>query len=267
MTVSQALGRVFQPAREDAIEFLRRDHAWSAYPLSYLDPLGTMDGPQVDLWASEREGRLTGLVALVQLPKLVSLFASGESEGLAQVAAEVTLPTSGVFSCKAEALRGLEASIQVTTAYQMTRMRVGGASFRPRLQAQAQRLDVSHLEAVKRIYGMWTDVNQLPSQLSAGIYYGVWEGRELVAIAGTHCASSRHGVGAIGNVLTQGAYRGRGLASTTTSAVAAELFRQGCRDVVLNVRNGNDAARATYLKLGFHEHCQFVEGVFHTRRP
>lgn len=267
MTVSQALGRVFQPAREDAIEFLRRDHAWAAYPLSYLDPLGDVAGPPVELWGSEREGRLNGLLVLVQLPRLVSLFATGDPDGLAQVAAEVPLPLSGVFSCKAEALRALERSIQVTTAYQMTRMRVGEPGFRPRLLARPERLDVRDLEAVKRIYGMWTDVNQLPGQLSAGIYYGVWEGRDLVAIAGTHCASSRHGVGAIGNVLTQSAYRGRGLASTTTSAVAAELFRAGCRDVVLNVRNGNDAARATYLKLGFHEHTQFVEGVFHTRRP
>ncbi|MDQ6747948.1 MAG: GNAT family N-acetyltransferase, partial [Candidatus Dormibacteraeota bacterium] len=101
---------------------------------------------------------------------------------------------------------------------------------------------------------MWTDSHQLPGQLSQGIYHGVFAGKELVAAAGTHALSLEHGVGAIGNVLTHASHRGKGLASTTTTSVAEELFARGCEEVVLNVRQGNDIALDTYHKLGFRDH-------------
>ena len=127
------------------------------------------------------------------------------------------------------------------------------------------RLGIDDLDAVKRIYGMWTDSHQLPGQLTRGIYFGVYSGQDLVAVAGTHAVSPTFGVGAIGNVLTHISHRNRGLASTTTTAVAEELIRLGCDEIVLNVRQGNDAALATYRNLGFSEHCTFIEGVFHSR--
>jgi predicted GNAT family acetyltransferase len=147
----------------------------------------------------------------------------------------------------------------------MRRLRVDANSLRPRRDVAVSRLGIDDLDAVARLYGMWTDNHQLPAQLTRGVYFGVYQGPELVAVAGTHAVSPTYGVGAIGNVLTHISHRNRGLASTTTTAVAEELLRMGCREVVLNVRQGNDVARATYLNLGFTEHCTFVEGVFHTR--
>ena len=111
---------------------------------------------------------------------------------------------------------------------------------------------------------MWTDSQQLPGQLDRGVYYGVSEGGRLVAVAGTHCLAAHSGVGAVGNVLTHAAHRGRGYGATTTTAVTQELFRMGCEEVVLNVRQNNHGARRLYERLGFREHCTFVEGVFHT---
>src|SRR5258708_5402644 len=145
----------------------------------------------------------------------------------------------------------------------MTRMRLD--RFRPRRAAPVRRLGLPELESVKRLYGMWTDQNQLPAQLSQGVYYGVYAGSELVSVAGTHCVSSRYGGAAIGNVLTHISYRNRGLAATTTSAVVEELQRLGCDELVLNVRDGNDSARAAYQRLGFTPHCEFIEGVFPSR--
>jgi predicted GNAT family acetyltransferase len=97
------------------------------------------------------------------------------------------------------------------------------------------------------------------------VYYGVFAGGDLIAAAGTHALSVEHRVGAVGNVLTHIAHRGRGLASTTTTAVTEELFARGCEQVVLNVRQGNDIALDAYRKLGYRDYCTFIEGVFRKR--
>jgi ribosomal protein S18 acetylase RimI-like enzyme len=263
MAVSGSAIRVTQPGREAALSYLRRDPVWAAYPLGYLDD---DSGVAVDLWASEREGATTSLLALAHLPRLVSFFAVGDPEGISAVMAEVpSPPASGVFSAQLDTMRGLERHINVTTAYHMSRMRLDPRRFQPVAGTEVQRLGLDHLEDVKRLYGMWTDQNQLPSQLSTGVYFGVFANGELVSVAGTHCVSRQHRVAAIGNVLTHSGHRNRGLAKTTTSAVAGELLAMGIERVVLNVRHGNDAAWATYKGLGFDDHCEFLEGVFPSR--
>jgi ribosomal protein S18 acetylase RimI-like enzyme len=263
MTLSETSPAVSSPGPHEAASFLLRDRTWGAYPLGYLDP---SSGILNQVWTTEEGGETNSLVMLAQLPQLVSIYASGAAPGIERLLGALPgPPASGVFSVRAEALHGLERHFHVSTSYQMRRMRADGRSLRPRHDVDVVRLGIDDLEAVKRIYGMWTDSHQLPGQLTRGIYYGVYRGRELVAIAGTHCVSPMYGVGAIGNVLTHAHHRNRGLASTTTSAVAEELLRLGCDEIVLNVRHGNDAAMATYRRLGFADHCTFMEGVFHAR--
>jgi GNAT superfamily N-acetyltransferase len=262
MTLSEAI-RVGTPDRERALEFLLRDRTWSAYPIGYLDPAS---GIEVDLQAAVGEGGLEGLVVFAHLPNLLNIFATGTPAAVSQVLADMPrLPASGVFSAQAEVLDSMERHLQVTTAYRMRRMRLRRPELRPRQEGAPVRLSVDHLEQVRRLYGLWTDSHQLPGQLSTGVYYGVFDRLDLIAAAGTHALSPQHGVGAIGNVLTHAAYRGRGYASATTTAVALELFDRGCAEVVLNVRLGNDIASETYRKLGFSDHCTFIEGVFHRR--
>src|ERR1700730_7712768 len=263
MTLFQADSIVLNPAREDAIEYLMRDRPWSAYALGYLDPAA---GVTTNLVATERHGRIESVLLLANRPQLVSVYASGDPDGIGSMLAGLPgMPASGVFSIRGEALYEFEHRLNVSTAYQMHRMLICRGELRPRPLAGLVRLGLDDLEPVKRLYGMWTDSHQLPSQLSGGIYYGVYKRDELVAIAGTHCVSREFKVGAIGNVLTHSNHRNRGLASATTTAVAEELFRLGCEEVVLNVRQGNEVAYHTYAQLGFHDHCSFIEGVFHSR--
>lgn len=47
------------------------------------------------------------------------------------------------------------------------------------------------------------------------------------------------------------AARGRGLASALIAALAADARRRGCRQLSLEVRTDNSAARSLYEKLGF----------------
>jgi GNAT superfamily N-acetyltransferase len=263
MTLSDTSPAISTPGPHEAIRFLLRDRIWSAYPLGYLDPSSDI---QSQIWISGETGATSSLVMLSQLPQLVSIFASGDRLGISRLLGDLpAAPASGVFSVMAGTLETLERHFYITTAYSMRRMRIAAQDFRPRRTATVSRLGIDDLDAVKRIYGMWTDNHQLPSQLARGIYFGVYHGAELIAIAGTHCISKRYGVGAIGNVLTNSGYRNQGLASTTTTAVAEELFAMGCEEVILKVRQGNDMAYALYQSLGFTNHCSFVEGVFHAR--
>ena len=263
MTLSEVAPGVGEVEPESAAAFLLRDRAWGAYPLGYLDPASMV---KTHAWSGVREGGRESLLVIAQLPQLLSVFATGDPLGVEAILASLpAIPASGVFSARAECLEAMERYLHVSTASSMRRMRVDRQAFRPRARADAVRLDIAHLEQVQRLYGMWTDAHQLPSQLSLGVYYGIYGEGGLIAIAGTHCHSAKHGVGAVGNVLTHSFHRGRGLAGATTTAVTEELFRMGCEEVVLNVRNGNDAAMAAYTRLGFTQHCTFVEGIFHAR--
>ena len=51
----------------------------------------------------------------------------------------------------------------------------------------------------------------MPELLDTGLYGGIREDGELVAVAGVHVLSERHGVAAIGNVFTHPDHRRRGL--------------------------------------------------------
>ena len=99
-----------------------------------------------------------------------------------------------------------------------------------------------------------------PTQLEGGCFFGVWEGSQLTAMAGTHVVSSQARVAAIGNVYTRADRRGLGLARRTTGAVAAELLQLGIETIVLNVAMDNAPALSAYRALGFMPFCGYYEG-------
>jgi ribosomal protein S18 acetylase RimI-like enzyme len=262
MTLFSTAVAVRTPGRDEAVEFLMRDRAWSAYALGYLDGAS---GVRTSPVASASPTGITSVVVQAQLPQLLSIVGIGDPEGIGRAVESLSSPPStGVFSVRGEALSAFERRFNVSSAYQMRRMRLEPSQLEPRPGPKAVRLGLDDLEPVKRLYGMWTDAHQLPGQLSRGIYFGIYAGDDLVSVAGTHVVSTEFGVGAIGNVLTHVDYRGRGLASATTTAVASALAEAGCSEIVLNVRQGNDIAYRVYRGLGFQDHCSFIEGVFHS---
>jgi len=82
----------------------------------------------------------------------------------------------------------------------------------------------------------------------------------LVAVAENGIRSAEEGIAVIQGVYVEPAWRGRGLARAATAALTARLFRAGARDVVLDVRAENEAARAAYERLGYRDHVRFLGG-------
>ncbi|HEY2018412.1 MAG TPA: GNAT family N-acetyltransferase [Bryobacteraceae bacterium] len=100
----------------------------------------------------------------------------------------------------------------------------------------------------------------LPECLATGHYYGVRENGRLVAIAGTHLASPRYNIAALGTVFTHPAHRGKGLAAVCSSHVLSSIGRAGIRRVVLNVEDQKDGARRVYERLSFRTACTYLDG-------
>lgn len=127
-----------------------------------------------------------------------------------------------------------------------------------------KRLAANDLFQLKRLYADGEQAGESPdffydSMVSDGVFYGVFEGNELVAAAGTHLVARDEGAAAIGNVYTRRDRRGRGYSRAATSAVLQEL--KDLPTIGLNVRADNTSAVRVYQSLGFVRHCEFVEAV------
>ncbi len=137
------------------------------------------------------------------------------------------------------------------------RMSVSAESFRP-ATGPAQRLhraDIGAVNALQRSdgFGFYP-----ASVLDQGVYYGVYDDRRLVAMAGTHVVAPSQGLALVGNVMTHPRYRGQGFGSIATSAVTAELLKT-CPDVLLTVDARNEIAIRLYERLGYREECRLIE--------
>jgi len=127
-------------------------------------------------------------------------------------------------------------------------------------------LGPADLEAVRRLYADGEASGEapdwfLPEMLAQGVYYGVREAGEVVAIAGAHVVTPREGVGCLGNIYTRRDRRGRGLSTRVTSAVTAQLLGMKLQTIALNVREDNGPAIRVYERLGFQRYCGYVEAV------
>lgn len=131
-------------------------------------------------------------------------------------------------------------------------------------RAAATRLGPHDVPALQRLYadGEATDESPdffFPSMVTDGVFFGIYEGTELVAAAGTHLLSREEQVAAVGNIYTRRDRRKRGFGRAVTLAVVEAL--NGIGTIGLSVRADNDSALRLYESLGFVRHCQFYEAV------
>jgi RimJ/RimL family protein N-acetyltransferase len=146
----------------------------------------------------------------------------------------------------------------------MLRMQLAPEAFVPPAgHPEVRRLTMADADELNRLYED-EGTRHLGSQIVEGIYFGAFHRQRLVSAAGTHIYSRREGVGVIGNVYTHPDFRGHGLGTAVTAAVAANLL-EACDLIVLNVDPANRTARHIYEQLGFQDAGRLVEAMA-TRR-
>jgi RimJ/RimL family protein N-acetyltransferase len=168
-------------------------------------------------------------------------------------------------TCEPEHVDRLLESHNLWRPQTMLRMRLERANFRPPPLTGARRLIAADAADLNELYAIEGDgLHYSGRQVEQGIYFGAHVRGRLVSAAGTHIHSYKEGVGVIGNVFTHPDFRGHGLGTVVTAAVAQSLLT-ACRLVVLNVDPANRTARHIYEQIGFAEAGRLVEAMA-TRR-
>jgi len=253
--------RIVDLRSDDAITaVLEQDRVWAAYALCDLEPPHRAYARYVGVI---RDGHATAVLLLYAPPGFTSLSAYGNAVDAATLFARAPrLPATAVFLSCRDALPALATRYRIDKEWTMLRFAVMPATLRPshHLDVDVRPLSPADLPELRRLYALWPETVFAPLMLEYGVYYGAYVDDRLVAAAGTHAYAPRYRIAMIRNVFTHPAHRGRGLATSTTGAVAHALIRKGVRDVGLNVRDDNMPAIATYARLGFSLHTAFTEG-------
>jgi GNAT superfamily N-acetyltransferase len=250
--------------RSQILAYLETDRLYAGYAIGDLEPAMF----EQSTWAgAERESRLQALVLHFRGLRPPALFLMGDADGLRAILEDVLCPEWVCLTCRPGHLPMTRGFYVWVDAIPMWRMALRRARFRPAM-GDCVRLAPAHAGQLAALYALGGGDAFSPAQLQHGAFYGVLVEGHLVATAGTHLVSSTYGVAAVGNVFTHPDHRGRGYATATTSAVVAELFQRGIRDIVLNVSQDNAVAVHVYERLGFERYCPFLEGhTFRRHQP
>jgi len=236
-------------------ELLQRDPRWCVYALGDLTPR---------MFAKCRW--FTPDLTLVLHDYETSILFAHGTRSIHEALEHVTYPVH--LQVQADALAEVAKYVAVTNVKDMQRMVWAAEDAERRtlaaLDPRAIRLTATHVPAIERLYADGLSSGESPdffyaSMVSDGVFRGVFEGEELVAVAGTHLVSRDEGAAAIGNVYVRRDRRGAGLSRTVTASVVNDL--RGIETIGLNVRRDNAAAIRVYESLGFVHHCDFHEAL------
>ena len=164
-----------------------------------------------------------------------------------------------------EHMPALREAYHVRDTLSMLRMSVTPAAFRA-VDATVRRLRGRDAAQINDLYASEGGPSHYTADtIERAVYYGMFDGDRLVSVAGTHIVAPNQGIAIVGNVFTDVAYRGLGLATRVTSAVTRELLERGCAEVALTVDPGNVPALAAYQRLGYRPGASVVEARLERR--
>jgi len=244
--------------------FLERDKGYAAYALGDLEPPydahATWHGAHVD-------DELEGVALIYGGLEPPALFLMGGNPAVSALLMYGVGPNEVYFTARPEQQPLLEMWYTLTKPTAMYRMRVTKEKYKPGEESKfpIRRLGPDDLEDVNAFFELGAEADEriiafTAQQVEDGFFHGIHLEEKLIAAAGTHLVAKQAKMGALGNVLTHPDYRGKGLGSATSNAVAAALFEEGIETIVLNVAQDNQPALKIYEGLGFERVGPFVEG-------
>lgn len=240
---------------------LRRDPVWNSFAIADLAP-PFRAWTKIALAREVAGGRVASCLVLQQ-PDLTVVSPDGPEPGVAAILATIDLPERALVQARREHLPPIERYYQPESAWrEMLRMAVTPARFRspaPR-DAPVEPLGTGDLSAALELYALYPENHFREDLLRDGVFFGVRDGRRLVAIGGTHVVVPRHGIAVLGGIFTHPDARRRGLATAITARLVDDLFARGCSIVVLNVTASNDQAIRVYERRGFERSYRYLTG-------
>jgi ribosomal protein S18 acetylase RimI-like enzyme len=237
---------------------LSQDCVWNCFALADLLP-PFREHSQV---ATARQSNSADCAACLVLrhPALTVISPFGVPEGVAAILAWLDLPALALLQVQETHLPLLQQYYRFQPGERvLLRMAVAEGTFLPpgAPQAQPERLTSTDLAAVQALYAHFPETHFRDDLLEQGVFYGVRNGEQMVAIGGTHVVAVEYGLAVLGNIFTHPDARRRGYARVITAALVADLLARGCRDVVLNVVADNSPAISLYTSLGFQTHSRY----------
>ena len=241
---------------------LRTDPAWSVYALGDLAP----ERFARCSWYHAQSSDAPALALLYRGFTPPVLFTIGPPDAIAPLVAEFSSEPALHLHVRPETVPVLAVRYHLAGLKRMRRMVLDPSRFHAVSHHNAVRLRPADRDSVEQLYTDGRAAGEapdffFPSMLEDGVFFGIREGAELIAVAGTHLVERAEGVAAVGNIYTRRDRRGRGLAAEVTSAVAVELMRASAGIIALNVSERNLPAIRVYARLGFTPYCEFIEGL------
>ena len=250
---------------------LLHDPIATAYMLGDLDPLYSHS---CTWWISSDDGKDVAVLLVYNGLSAPVVITHGAPEGIELIASTKLedLPWRGHVHLSPDHLEAMQAAFSFDRMRLMMRMGIDVENLvrevpRPGHDyAPITRLGHRDTGDIVALSAFYPDSFFEPHQLSTGHYYGVrtvgrdGQAGELVSVAGVHIVSRVDRIAALGNIVTHPEHRGRGLSTACTAFLAGALADEGMRLLVLNVQRENADARRVYEKLGFREHCTYLEG-------
>ena len=232
---------------------LQRDRRWCVYALGDLTPR-----------MFEKTQWFTPDLTMVLHDYGTSILFAHGTGSIREALDRVSWPVH--LQVQPDALDEVARHAELTQVKHMWRMAWDGGE--TEIAEGVQRLGPTDVPALKRLYADGEAAGESPdffydSMVPSGVFFGIYDGADLVAAAGTHLFAPDEHAAAIGNVYTRRDRRGRGLGRAVTKAVLHRL--RHLKTVGLNVREDNAAAIRVYESLGFVKHCDFREALAHKR--
>ena len=244
--------------RQEIKDFLDGDRSYAAYALGQLE----QSYFHLSDWWLATSPSASGLVLHSKGGLGEALFTLGDAPAVdaALMLHPGTLRT--FVSCRPEHLQVVKKHFLMSQEQVMMRMAVNRGSFAPAAEElPSRRLRALDARDLNQLYGSDGGATYYSSwHLEEGVYFGIFEGRRMVAAAGTHVVAPGSKIAVVGNVFTHPARRRMGYAQAVTAAVTEELFKS-CEDVVLTVDPANRPAVAAYRKLGYREQGRLIEAA------